>query len=91
MNSGTKLYTHRYCTCNKSWLLPVVPSVKTQQKCSGIPGNGTKDETEYESSEQENYCQDYTDITKATTYVKSDYSGMMLLHMKLRSKGKRLN
>jgi hypothetical protein len=41
----------------------MVPSVKTQQKCSGIPGNGTKDETEYESSEQENYCQDYTDIT----------------------------
>jgi hypothetical protein len=52
---GTKLFTHRYCACNKSWFLPAIPFVKTQQKCSSIPGNGTKDKTEYESTEQEAY------------------------------------
>jgi hypothetical protein len=52
---GTDCFTHRYCTCNKSRFLPAIPSVKTQQKCSSIPGNGTKDKTKYESTEQETY------------------------------------
>jgi hypothetical protein len=49
-----KFVTHRYCACNKSWSLPPVLFVKTQQNRSDIPGNG-KEETDYESSEQETY------------------------------------
>jgi hypothetical protein len=50
----TKFVTHRYCACNKSWFLPLLLSVKTQQNRSDIPGN-RKEETGYESSEQETY------------------------------------
>lgn len=35
-------------TCDIAWFLPVINSGTAQQKGSNVPGNGTKEETDYE-------------------------------------------
>lgn len=37
-----------YCARHIAWFLPVIHSGTPQQKGSNIPGNGTKEETDYE-------------------------------------------
>jgi sugar phosphate permease len=52
LNVGDELFTHGYCAGHIAWFLPVVYSGTPQEKGSNKPGDGTKEETDYESSKQ---------------------------------------
>jgi sugar phosphate permease len=52
LNVGDEFFTHGYCAGHIAWFLPVVYSGTPQEKGSNKPGDGTKEETDYESSKQ---------------------------------------